>query len=421
MGSAAHGIVHCLSKSFVWAHPAPLLETTLQSQPPLVGAHSQEIPRKSPSPRRLRLSPEIPHISSSAAPPASPLTPIDPSSRRLDVTSRGMADWATLQTDIVGIIIKKLAIPDYIRFRAVCTSWNSVCKDVAYHPRVDPWLMLPPNQSPLGAQFFCIPERKNQSIRLPSTGSLFQSIWAPVGSSNGWLIYFSQTYGTMQLVNPISGAQIQLPPIGRRTFSKAKLLEMNEKNFIVAVLYGDEKGYKVTRKGSNNWSSVESKHILDDIIKHRGKLYTCDIYGTVEVWAEPPRTWPEEEITHQWRFRCLVETSAGDLIRVKRLSMNKFGVWTLDKGTFSWIETSSIGDIALFVSHYNSFSFLAKDHPNLKANCIYFIDIYNNLCAFNLEHGTKELVETPAIGPARDDYYPRPQRDQILWFIPSLK
>jgi hypothetical protein len=95
----------------------------------------------------------------------------------------------------------------------------------------------------------------------------------------------------------------------------------------------------------------------------------------------------------------------------------------LDKGTFSWVGTENIGDLALFVSHYNSFCFPANDHPNLKANCIYFIDMYNNLCAFNLEHGTKELVQTLAIGQGqgRNDYYRRPQRDQVLWFIPSLK
>lgn len=343
--------------------------------------------------------------------------------RCLEVCSSGMADWASIQTDILGIIIKKLPIPDYIRFRAVCTSWNNVCKDVSYCPRVDPWLMLPPNQNPLGAQFFCIPERKNQSIRLPNTASLFESVWAPVGSSNGWLIYFSHTYGTMQLVNPVSGKHIQLPPIGRRTFSKAKLLEISERNFIVAVLYGDEKGYKITRKGSSNWSSVESKFILDDIIKHGGRLYTCDMYGTVEMWAEPPRAWPDEEVTHRWRFRCLIETPAGDLVRVKRLCQNKFAVWILDKATSSWVGTENIGDLALFVSHYNSFCFPASGQPNLKANCIYFIDIYNNLCAFNLEHGTKELVQTLTIGrgQGRNDYHRWPERDQVLWFIPSLK
>ena len=69
---------------------------------------------------------------------------------------------------------------------------------------------------------------------------------------------------------------------------------MNERNFIVAVLYADEKGYKVTRQGSSNWSSVESKFILDDIIKHRGRLYTCDMYSTVEMWAEPPHAWPDD-------------------------------------------------------------------------------------------------------------------------------
>jgi hypothetical protein len=342
--------------------------------------------------------------------------------RLQDVSSSSMADWVTLQFDIIGVIVKKLAIPDYLRFRAVCTSWNHACRDVSYRPRVDPWLMLFP-KSQDGAHFLCVPERKNQIIRHPSTDSLFGSVWAPVGSSHGWLIYFSQTHGTMQLVNPISGKQIQLPPIGSSVFSKAVLLEMNERNFTVAVLYGDQKGYKVTKKGYTSWSWVESRHILDDIIKHRGHLYTCDIYGSVEVWAEPPNAWPDEElmITPQWRFRCLVEIRTGDLIRVKRQDRNKFSVWILDKGTSSWVEMDNIGDLALFVSHYNSFCFPAKDHLNLKANCIYFIDTYNNLCAFNLEHGTKELVETLEVGPARNEYYRRPQRDQVIWFIPSMK
>ncbi|GJN05592.1 hypothetical protein PR202_ga23235 [Eleusine coracana subsp. coracana] len=333
-----------------------------------------------------------------------------------------MADWAALQNDVIGIIVKKLAIPDYLRFRAVCTSWNHACRDMSYHPRVDPWLMFRSNSED-GAKFFCVPERKNQIIRLPTTVSLFGSVWAPVGSSHGWVIYFSQTYGTMQLVNPISGEQIQLPTIGRKVVSKALLLEMNERNFTVVVLYGDQKGYKVTRKGYTNWSSVESKDILADVIKHRGHLYTCDVNGTVEVWAEPPRAWPSEEamLTPQWRFRCLVETPAGDLIRVQRQGPNKFSVWILDKGTSSWVEIDNIGDVSLFVSHYSSVCFPAKDHPNLKANCIYFIDTHNNLCAFNLENGTKELVETLAIGPVRNEYHRRPQREQVIWFIPSLK
>lgn len=355
--------------------------------------------------------------------------------RLLEVNSIGMADWASLQTDIVGTIIKKLAIPDYLRFRAVCTSWNRVCSDASNRPRVDPWLMLPPN--PLdGAKFFSIPERKNQIIHIPSTATIFGSIWAPVGSSHGWLIYFSLSQGTMLLVNPISGTQIQLPPIGSRPFSKARLLDMDERNFTVAVIYGDQKGYKVTRKGSNSWSSVESKHNLVDVFKHRRQLYTIDIFGTVEVWAEPPRAWPDEDAPqmnhnlvhypHQRRFNCLLETPAGDLMRVKRQSQNKFAVWILDKGTFSWVQIDNIGEFALFVSHHSSVCFPAKDHPNLKANCVYFIDMYRNLCAFNLEHGTKELVE--ALETDRAQRQPdahtirrQPEEQRYLWFIPSLK
>ena len=333
-----------------------------------------------------------------------------------------MADWANLQTDIVGTIIRKLAIPDYIRFRAVCTSWNRVCacRDVSNDPRVDPWLMLPTHM--LGrAKFFSIPERKNETIRIPSTDTLFGSMWTPVGSSHGWLVFFCPTQGTMQLVNPISRAQFELPPFGRKNFSKAVLLDMSESNFSVAVLYGNQKGYRVTCKGSKSWSFVDSEHILIDVFKHRRQLYTIDIYGTVAVWAEPPRTWLDADgdphmhpsVTSR-NFNCLVETPAGDLIKVKRQSQNKFAVWILNRGTSSFESIDDIGEFGLFVSHHSSFCFPAKDHPNLKANCVYFIDGYKNLCAFNLEHGTKELVEGL-------ETHGLPQQDAFLWFVPSLK
>ncbi|KAK1662671.1 hypothetical protein QYE76_050830 [Lolium multiflorum] len=540
-----------------------------------------------------------------------------------------MADWANLQTDIVGTIIRKLAIPDYIRFRAVCTSWNRVCacRDVSNDPRVDPWLMLP-TKTLEDAKFFSIPERRNETIRILSTAMIFGSVWTPVGSSHGWLVLFSPTQRTIQLVNPISGAQFQLPPVGGKPF-KAVLLDMSESNFSVAVIYGDHKGYEVTCKGSKGWSSVDSKHILIDVFKHRSQLYTIDIYGMVKLWAEPPRAWPDENgllvhpnlhhnfepdeddpiwdfVYENWmeddpdeddpigdpylhdnfepdeddpiwdqymydnfepdgdaplvdtnldhnfapdedededdlmgvpylydnfepdgdaplvdpnldhnfapdedededdlmgvpylydnfepdgdaplvdpnldhnfapdedededdlmgvpylyddfplgdpylhgdfeldevndgpeedgplvdpnQFNCLVETPAGDLMKVKRQSESKFAVWILNKGTSSFERANDIGEFGLFVSRYSSFCLPAKDHPNLKANCVYFIDSYKNLCAFNLEHGTKELVEalgTPGAQNQQDMYLQgRSGVESFLWFIPSLK
>uniref|UniRef100_A0ACD5VL75 Uncharacterized protein n=1 Tax=Avena sativa TaxID=4498 RepID=A0ACD5VL75_AVESA len=400
-----------------------------------------------------------------------------------------MADWANLQIDIIGTVIRKLDIPDYIRFRAVCTSWNRVCacRDVSNNPRVDPWLMLPTNMLD-GAKFFSIPERKNETIRILSDASLFASMWTPVGSSHGWLVFFSLIKRTIQLVNPISGAQFQLPPVRLNHFSKAVLLDMSESNFSVAVIYGNQKGYEVTRKGSKSWSSVDSKHILIDIFKHKRQLYTIDIYGTVELWAEPPRAWvdedaplmgphlhhnfapdehgmlgglylddnfaPDEEdfppdedpFLHdnfaqdedgllvdphphhnaaQQKFNCLVETPAGDLVKVKRQSQNKFAVWILNKGTSSFERTDDIGEFTLFVSHHSSLCLPAKDHPNLKANCVYFIDGYRNLCAFNLENETKELVEALEAPFAQNQqnmyFHGRPGEEPFLWFVPSLK
>uniref|UniRef100_A0A0D9UXL7 DUF295 domain-containing protein n=1 Tax=Leersia perrieri TaxID=77586 RepID=A0A0D9UXL7_9ORYZ len=351
-----------------------------------------------------------------------------------------MADWAGLQTDILGVIVKKLAIPDYLRFRAVCTSWNHICRDVYNCPRTDPWLMLPTDlQAHGGSKFFCVPERKNQTIHLPATFTIFGSTWVPVGSSHGWLIFYSPSLGDMKLLNPISGADFNLPKIGCRAFYKAMLLEMNDTSFTVAVILRDQRGYKVTRKGSKSWSSVESKHDLVEILKHNRKIYTMDIYGTVALWAEPPRSWPDEDALQMYgpnhnlvhysqhgKLNCLVESPAGDLMRVKRQSNDKFVVRMLNKEKFSWEKVDNIGDFSLFVSYYSSVCYRAGDQFNLKANCIYFIDSYSNLCAFNLENGTKELVN--GLEAAEAYAYPephavrhRPEGQKYMWLLPSLR
>jgi hypothetical protein len=334
----------------------------------------------------------------------------------LEVNSMRMPDWSTVPADIVGTIISKLVIRDYIRFRAVCTSWNRVCscKAVSIVPRLDLWLMLPTNK--LDAEFFSIHERKIESISLMSSGSI-------VGSSHGWLVFHNlEQGGTMQLVNPISCAQFQLPPFGYESFSKAVLLDISENNYSVAVIFDKRKGYNVTHKGINSWLFVDSEHSLIDVFQHRDQIYTVDMYGTVkvsaEVSAEPPSAWLDADgplVNADQKFQRLVETPAGDLLKVKRQSAGEFAVWIMKKETYSFQSTNSIGDFALFVSRHSTFCFLAKDFPNIKANCVYYINYYDDLCVFNLKHGTKELVE------AFETPMSRPRHNFFFWFVPSFK
>ncbi|URE19875.1 F-box and DUF domain containing protein [Musa troglodytarum] len=131
-----------------------------------------------------------------------------------------MADWSKLSIDISSLIHGELSVLDYIRVGAVCKQWNFACK-LKYHcptkkPQ-SPWLVLPDECDTTTIKFFSILEKKTYKIPCPEPMIHRR---AYIGSGHGWLVTVNDTC-SMHLLNPLTGAQIPLPPITILSFIEA--------------------------------------------------------------------------------------------------------------------------------------------------------------------------------------------------------
>ncbi|CAN6206740.1 unnamed protein product [Urochloa humidicola] len=135
----------------------------------------------------------------------------------------GGGGWADLPRDLVESVLALLPVPDRLRFPAVCTAWNSAAatsSPVAAAPP-SPWLMLPSNPTARAggdAKFLSLAEGRAYSIPQPPPAAADRLV---VGSSpDGWLVT-ADACSDLHLLNPITGAQVALPPAATLPFVDA--------------------------------------------------------------------------------------------------------------------------------------------------------------------------------------------------------
>ncbi|XP_062229770.1 uncharacterized protein LOC133927356 [Phragmites australis] len=146
--------------------------------------------------------------------------------------------WADLPRDLLESVLGRLPVPDCLRFPAVCTAWQSAAAAAAattttaapHQAVLSPWLMLPVNPTThrhtrsgdadaklLEARFLSLTDGRAYAIRQPAPAV---SDRLCVGSSDGWLIT-ADAASELQLLNPLSGAQVQLPSVATLPFVDA--------------------------------------------------------------------------------------------------------------------------------------------------------------------------------------------------------
>ncbi|RCV23106.1 LOW QUALITY PROTEIN: hypothetical protein SETIT_4G272900v2 [Setaria italica] len=134
--------------------------------------------------------------------------------------------WADLPRDLLESVLARLPVPDRLRFPAVCTAWQSAAATGASgsNAPLSPWLMLPFNPTARGrprrggggdARLLSLAEGRAYAIR---HGRLRHVC---VGSSpDGWLIT-ADASSELHLLNPVTGAQVQLPSVATLPFVDA--------------------------------------------------------------------------------------------------------------------------------------------------------------------------------------------------------
>ncbi|XP_043718675.1 F-box protein SKIP23-like [Telopea speciosissima] len=347
-------------------------------------------------------------------------------------THTGMASiqkWSELPGELLDKIAKSLHLyPDYIRFRAVCVSWESSLPKTPNHlPRQFPLLMLPYDQeNDKPCVFFSLNENKSYSLNFPLEfhNKFFR------GACHGWLVIVDKT-PSISLFNPFTNTHIELPPLSLNSKGFECLYKIvlssspNSSDFMAIAIIGDRKRFQFfgwrdrmklafCRYGDNRWSSLkemprstgnESSYI--DVIfykkqqivaaKSNGLFVIMDIIGghgnsipeiKVMQTLQPPDSvcldhnlYLVESNDELLIVNRSVEVLSFDNCRDYDYKTTGFSVYKLDliknsSGSYSckWSEMKSLGDQMVFLGLDPSSSFSTSEFPGCKGNCIYFTD-----------------------------------------------
>ncbi|KAJ1695833.1 hypothetical protein LUZ63_012531 [Rhynchospora breviuscula] len=191
-----------------------------------------------------------------------------------------LRDWANLPPEIVELISKKVKyIVDYIRFRAVCSTWRSVpCPKQHRLPPQLPWLMLPYDASICKENgetrfFYDVWESKMRKLYVPAITCC--------ASYHGWLLLVSYKGSEVSLLNPLTRSEVELPPFDTWfdpyyiSFGKSKMTfssDLTHPNCLITVFL--EKYWVIScRIGDRSWKRYYPRKELVDATHYNGRLY----------------------------------------------------------------------------------------------------------------------------------------------------
>ncbi|KAJ3696938.1 hypothetical protein LUZ61_000643 [Rhynchospora tenuis] len=228
----------------------------------------------------------------------------------MEASPPAFPDWAYLSADIVQLISSKVkSITDFVRFRAVCSPWRSATLPKPRHlPPQVPWLMLPRRSRDKiddGVRFFYdLSESKTRKLHIPEIiGKVCCS------SYRGWLLLVGSDGKEVFLLNPLTRARFQLPPIGTPakllggkwdhprydlrwhdpylgTFTIGKVIfssDLTDPNCVITVVPINCRGFLSCRVGDTSWLRLYSRmNSFVDVTYYNRRYYLLH-RGAMEI------------------------------------------------------------------------------------------------------------------------------------------
>ncbi|XP_060179548.1 putative F-box protein At3g25750 isoform X1 [Lycium barbarum] len=368
-------------------------------------------------------------------------------------TIMSTADWSKLPMELVGLIASRLHFAeDCLRFGAVCKSWrigilqngNSLCSFL-------PWLMLPQWKNESLRTCYSPSNCKSYDICLPDV--LDKRCW---GSSHGWLVTLGANF-EMHLLNPLSRAQISLPPLHkcpnlnlvctgksfRDSFVYKVILSASpcSADCVIFAIYSDNWKMAFAKPGDVSWTPLSCiRGHVDDAICHDGRFYAIDTFGEVLIWdfsgsfLKKIAFTPSRDMDNLVYVTTYLAEIEGQIHAIMRLLFDTritdapclstwcFKIYKLDICNEMWEEVKSLGDWSIFVGSNHSFSISCSVYPECESNCIYFTDDFSgayydamhgyDMGIYNVQNGRVK----PLLQENKSDFaFSLP-----LWIIPSL-
>ncbi|KAJ1692815.1 hypothetical protein LUZ63_009513 [Rhynchospora breviuscula] len=326
-------------------------------------------------------------------------------------------DWSSLPPELLNLIAKNISeISDFVRFRAVCTTWRFSISTMDFPPQF-PWI-LEKRDYPY----------KKRMLFYSTTSSKMYTIHAPkyldkrlFGSSQGYILsglYSSRHTCLISLLNPLNNHKIPLPALNFGDdlhWIGSQIYQIG--NYMVYFGYRSRKGSKIAFccLGQDKWRVLKLDY--DNIewflfnsmllgVMETGVTKVIDMATGTVAYVIPPIDDYDLEVN-----QCLVDAS-GDILRVSRHHDYEdwFEVHQLDligSGSPCWVKVNSIGNQALFIDKYGGFALGASDISGVKANCIYYINYYL-VKKIDIQTGDEEVLHCPF-------------KELDHWFLPNLE
>ncbi|XBI60818.1 hypothetical protein VPH35_041696 [Triticum aestivum] len=195
---------------------------------------------------------------------------------------------------------------------------------------------------------------------------------------------------------------------------------------------------------AGSWRLWHSRNGVKDAVNHEGMFYSITYSGEVEAWEErdtkaagvftsavvaqrllPPDAEHRKYLVGAPGGRLMVVLKVKETEQTTGQRTCSFKVQVLDSRE-GWKETDDIGDNSLFVGGNSSLCVSTREHPELRAGCVYYteddlrpprpwndnagVHCYNAVGVFSLKDGSQDKVE----GLGRHRSWPPP-----AWFTPS--
>jgi hypothetical protein len=344
-----------------------------------------------------------------------------------------------LPQDILIDIFSRLEIPDRARAGSVRPSWRSAYTSllslVNYKQSQMPCLFYTAEY--VGKNVVCLYNLLEKRVyKLPLTEPLLRGRFM-IGSSQQGLLVTVDERSEMQLVNPITCEQIDLPSVttieqvkpiyddsgavhlyeyslhtANKVLCPPEIVALDElrevlqhkafvlsdtstKSLIVVLIHNPHRQLSFARIGDVSWTWLPPHALFDDCTYRDGLLYAVNTYGQIHSFdLTGPKVTCKMILGRTEVVKCssmyIVQAPWGDLLQVWR----SFKDYELEPepGAFEYWNTGRIriykvdfagkrrekvrclGDHVLFLGHNQTICISAKEYSGLKANHAYFTD-----------------------------------------------
>ncbi|BFG38611.1 F-box/kelch-repeat protein [Prunus yedoensis var. nudiflora] len=335
--------------------------------------------------------------------------------------------WSDLPTELLELIVSRLALKDNIRVSVVCKRWHSAAISVRVVNQ-SPLLMYFPKFGDL-YEFYDPSQRKIYSLELPElTGSRI------CYTKDGWLLLYRPRSHRVFFFNPFTRKMIKVPRFELTyqivAFScaptSASCILFTVKHISPTIV-----AISTCRPGEREWTTVNVQNrlpfvssIWNKLVFCNGLFYCLSLTGWLGVFNPQERTWsvlavpppkcPENFFAKNWWKGKFMAEHNRDILVIYTCSSENPIIFKLDQTRMVWEEMKTLDGVTLFASFLSSHS--RTDLPGIMRNSVYFskVRFYGRCCiSYSLDdcryHPRKQCHDWGEQDPFKNIWIEAPQ------------